>query len=100
MTHKFFAKLLGLFVLLLVLHTLVMGFVFHSLVDQAASRNLHLVGRAALWAGLVALLFAIPLAAWVANRISWRLESVVASYTPLAREEYGPARPWSMTTAA
>ncbi len=37
-----------------------------------------MLGREALWAGLIALAVAIPLAAWVASRISARLESVVA----------------------
>ena len=78
MTHKFFAKLLALFLLLLVLHTVVMGFVFHSVVDQGPGRPLHLLGCEALGAGLVALAVAIPLAAWVASRISARLKSVVA----------------------
>jgi two-component system phosphate regulon sensor histidine kinase PhoR len=78
LTHKFFAKLLALFLLLLVLHTVVMGFVFHSVVDQGPGRPLHLLGCEALGAGLVALAVAIPLAAWVASRISARLKSVVA----------------------
>jgi len=78
MTHKFFTKLLGLFVLLLVFHTVMMEFVFHSMVEQTAGRTLHLLGREAIWAGLIALALAIPLAAWVASRISARLESVVA----------------------
>jgi two-component system phosphate regulon sensor histidine kinase PhoR len=78
MTHKFFTKLLGLFVLLLVFHTVMMEFVFHSMVEQTAGRTLHTLGREAIWAGLIALALAIPLAAWVASRISARLESVVA----------------------
>ena len=78
MTHRFFTKLLGLFVLLLVVHTLVMEFVFHSMMEQTGERTLRLMGREALWSGLVALAVAIPLAAWVANRVSARLESVVA----------------------
>ena len=78
MTHKFFAKLLGLFVLLLVLHTIVMEVVFHSMAERTSGWTLHQLGREALWAGLIALAIAIPLAAWVASRISSRLESVVA----------------------
>jgi two-component system phosphate regulon sensor histidine kinase PhoR len=77
LTHKFFTKLLGLFILLLVFHTLMMEFVFHSLVEQTAGRTLHALGREALWSGLIALAIAIPLAAWVASRVSTRLESVV-----------------------
>ena len=39
---------------------------------------LRLLGREALWSGLIALAVAMPLAAWVAGRISARLQSVVA----------------------
>ncbi len=77
MTHKFFSKLLALFVLLLIFHTLVMELVFHGLVEQTAGRTLHLLGREAFWSGLIALGVAIPLAAWVASRMSARLDSVV-----------------------
>jgi two-component system phosphate regulon sensor histidine kinase PhoR len=78
LSHKFFTKLLGLFVLLLVFHTLLMEVIFHSMVEETAGWTLHLLGREALWAGLIALAVAISLAAWVAGRISMRLESVVA----------------------
>jgi two-component system phosphate regulon sensor histidine kinase PhoR len=78
LTHRFFAKLLGLFVLLLVFHTLVMELVFHSMVEHTSGWTLRLLGREALSAGLIALAIAIPVAAWVAGRISFRLQSVVA----------------------
>jgi len=78
LTHRFFTKLLGLFVLLLVVHTLVMEFAFHRMMEQTGERTLRLIGREALWSGLAALAVAIPLAVWVASRISARLESVVA----------------------
>ncbi|HEV2483923.1 MAG TPA: ATP-binding protein [Terracidiphilus sp.] len=77
MTHKFFTKLLALFVLLLVFHTMVMLLVFHSMVEKTAGGTLRLLGREALWSGLIALAVALPLAAWVAGRISTRLKSVV-----------------------
>ena len=77
MTHRFFTKLLGLFVLLLVFHTLMMELVLHSMVEQTGGRPLRLLGREALWSGLIALAVAIPLAAWFASRISARLQSVV-----------------------
>ena len=77
MTHRFFTKLLGLFVLLLVFHTLMMELVFHGMVEQSGGRTLHLLGREALWSGLIALAVAIPLAAWFAGRVSVRLQSVV-----------------------
>ncbi len=78
MTYKFFSKLLGLFVLLLVLHTLVLGLLFRTLVEQAAGRTLQLLERQALSAGLISLVLAIALAGWLAKRIASRLESVVA----------------------
>jgi two-component system phosphate regulon sensor histidine kinase PhoR len=77
LTHRFFTKLLGLFVLLLVFHTLMMELVFHGMVEQSGGRTLHLLGREALWSGLIALAVAIPLAAWFAGRVSVRLQSVV-----------------------
>ncbi len=78
MTHKFFTKLLALFVLLLLFHTLVMELVFHLMEAETRGRTLQLLGREALWAGLIALVVALPLAAWVAGRLSVRLQSVVA----------------------
>jgi two-component system phosphate regulon sensor histidine kinase PhoR len=78
LTPKVFTKLLSLLVLLLVLHTLVMEFVFRRLVEHSAGVDLHLLGREALWSGLIALAVAIPIAAWVASRISVRLRRVVS----------------------
>ena len=78
MTSKVFIKLLALFVLLLVFHTLVMEIVFHSMVEKTAGGTLRQLGREALWSGLIALAVALPLAAWAASRISTRLHGVVA----------------------
>ena len=78
MTHKVFTKLLGLFFLLLVLQTVVMEFVFRRLVEKTAGETFHLLAHEALWSGLIALVVALPLAAWVAGRISARLDQVVA----------------------
>ncbi|MGH9607842.1 MAG: sensor histidine kinase [Terracidiphilus sp.] len=78
MTSKVFSKLLGLFVLLLVFHTLVMELVFHRFMEKAEGGTLHLLGREALWSGLIALGVALPVAAWVAGRMSARLRRVVA----------------------
>ncbi len=78
MTHKFFTKLLALFVLLLLFHTMVMELVFHLMEAETKGRTLQLLGREALWSGLIALGVALPLAAWVAGRLSVRLQSVVA----------------------
>ena len=68
MTHKFFTKLLALFVLLLLFHTLMMELVFHLMEAETKGRTLQMLGREALWSGLIALVVALPLAAWVAGR--------------------------------
>jgi two-component system phosphate regulon sensor histidine kinase PhoR len=77
MTSKVFIKLLGLFVLLLVFHTLVMEFLFRRFVEHTAGGTLRIIGREAFWSGLIALLVALPLATWVAVRISTRLHRVM-----------------------
>jgi two-component system phosphate regulon sensor histidine kinase PhoR len=78
LTHKVFTKLLALFVLLLVIQTVVMEFVFRRLVEKSAGETFHLLAHEALWSGFIALVVALPLAAWVAGRISARLDQVVA----------------------
>ena len=77
MTSKVFIKLLGFFFLLLVFHMLVMEFLFHRLVEHTAEGMLRSLGREALWSGLIALAVAMLLAAWVALRISARLQRVM-----------------------
>jgi two-component system phosphate regulon sensor histidine kinase PhoR len=76
-TSKVFTKLLGLFVLLLVFQTVVMELIFRRLAESAAGERMHLSDHEALWAGLIALLAAIPVAAWVSVRITSRLRRVV-----------------------
>jgi len=78
LTRKVFTKLLVLFVLLLVFHTVVMELAFRHFVKHTAGVTLHLMGREALWSGLIALLLALPLAAWFAGGITARLQRVVA----------------------
>jgi two-component system phosphate regulon sensor histidine kinase PhoR len=78
MTPKVFTKLLGLFILLLAVNTLVLLFAFHQFAEHAADAPLRLFGREALWSGLIALGVTISLAAWAAARISARLHGVVA----------------------
>jgi two-component system, OmpR family, phosphate regulon sensor histidine kinase PhoR len=77
MTPKVFTKLLALFILLLGFHTLVMELIFHRFVERTADGTLHVLGREALWAGIIALAVALPLAAWAAFGISGRLRQVV-----------------------
>jgi two-component system phosphate regulon sensor histidine kinase PhoR len=83
LTRKLFTKLLGLFVLPLFVYAVAMEFLFSSLLSAGrmgltAAESLSLLGGAALWAGLIALAVALPLAAWVAWRLRVRLESVTA----------------------
>jgi two-component system, OmpR family, phosphate regulon sensor histidine kinase PhoR len=78
LTPKVFTKLLGLFVLLLVFHTVVMEIVFHRFMQRTDDDTLHLLSREAVWSGLIALAVALPVAAWVAGRMSARLRRVVA----------------------
>ena len=78
LTRRVFARLLGLFVLLLVFQTAVMEFVFRRLVENTAGETPHLLAHEALWAGLIALVVALPVAAWAAGRITARLRRVVA----------------------
>jgi two-component system phosphate regulon sensor histidine kinase PhoR len=77
MTSKVFVKLLGLFILLLVFHTLVMEVLFHRFVEHTAGGMLRAVAPEAFWAGLIALAIALVLAAWVAARISARLQRIM-----------------------
>jgi two-component system phosphate regulon sensor histidine kinase PhoR len=77
MTSKVFTKLLGLFVLLLVFQIVVMEFIFSRLLESTAGVTLYISAHKALWAGLIALLAAIPLAAWASMRITARLKRVV-----------------------
>ncbi|KAA6459207.1 HAMP domain-containing protein [Acidobacteria bacterium AB60] len=77
MTRKVFTKLLGLFVLLLVFHTAVMEIVFRQFMQSSPGGSLNSFGREALLSGLIALVVAIPVAAWAAVRIMNRLDLVV-----------------------
>jgi two-component system phosphate regulon sensor histidine kinase PhoR len=77
LTRKVFVKLLGLFVLLLAFHAVVMELVFRALMERRVGEVLTRLGWEALWSGLIALVVALPLAAWVAGRIMDRLQRVV-----------------------
>ena len=78
MTPRLFTKLLGLFVLLLVLQAVAMEFVLRHTTARTAGEMLLLLGRDALWSGLIALIVALPVAAWVAGGVTKRLERVIA----------------------
>ena len=78
MTLRVFTKLLGLFVLLLVIQAVAMEFVFQRAAARTAGEMLLLLGRDVLWSGLIALVIALPVAAWVAGGVTARLQRVVA----------------------
>jgi two-component system phosphate regulon sensor histidine kinase PhoR len=81
LTSRVFAKLFGLFVLLLVLQTVVVELVL----SRMAGGRIRLPDHEAFWAGLIALAMALPLAAWVASRISTRLQQVVTFARRIAK---------------
>jgi two-component system phosphate regulon sensor histidine kinase PhoR len=76
-TPKVFTKLLGLFALLLVFHTVVMELILGRFVEHTGASSLHVLGREGLWSGLIALGVALPVAAWIARGISMRLRRVI-----------------------
>ena len=77
MTRKVFLKLLGLLILLLVINAVIMEVVLRRLAPAAASETLRALSRSPLWAALITLAIALPLAAWVAWRVTGRLQRVV-----------------------
>ena len=82
MKGKVFTKLLGLFVLLLVVQAAAMEFVFlpflaGKVLELPADKTAPLLGNEILWSGLIALAVALSLAVWVAGRISVRLKRVL-----------------------
>ncbi len=77
LTRKVFFKLMGLFVLLLVFQTVVLEIVLRRLTSQAGADAVHSLGFQAFWSGLIALAVALPLASWVASRVTRRLQRVV-----------------------
>jgi two-component system phosphate regulon sensor histidine kinase PhoR len=77
LTRKVFFKLMGLFVLLLVFQTVVLEVLLRRLIAQADADTVHSLGHQAFWSGLIALAIALLLAAWVASRVTSRLQRVV-----------------------
>jgi two-component system phosphate regulon sensor histidine kinase PhoR len=84
---RIFTKLFGLFVFLLVLQTAAMEIVFSRMMRHSAGETIRLLGGEALWAGLLALIVALPVAAWIARRVSGRLHGVVAFAQRIAQGE-------------
>lgn len=76
MTGKIFIRLLGLFALVLVIYGAALEAVAHLRETNAGAPGLH--AQVTLGAGMIALGFAVVLAAWVAVRVTGRLQQVVA----------------------
>ncbi len=68
---------MALFVLLLLFETAAMELILRRMMEHTGEETLHRLGREALWSGLIALLVALPLAAWAASRIAVRLRHVM-----------------------
>jgi two-component system phosphate regulon sensor histidine kinase PhoR len=77
MNSNVFTKLLGVFLLLLAIQMVVVEFVFHRIWERTPEDALHLLARDAFWSALIALVIALPLAAWFSGRIAARLRRVV-----------------------
>lgn len=77
MTRKVFVKLMALFVLLLVFETAAMELILRRMLEHSAGDALHELMRDAIWSGVIALLIALPIAAWVASRITTRIQRVM-----------------------
>jgi HAMP domain-containing protein len=78
LTSKLITKLLGLFLLLMVLEIAAVELVVRPLTVHTAAGAFHRLALEALWSGLIALAIAIPAAASVAGRVSARLGRVAA----------------------
>ncbi|MGD0480802.1 MAG: ATP-binding protein [Terracidiphilus sp.] len=89
MTSNVFTKLLGVFLLLLAVQMLVVEFVFHRIGERTPEDALSLLGRDALWSALIALVIALPLAAWLSGRVSARLRRVVTFARRIADGDLG-----------
>ena len=77
MTAKIFARLLGLFIILLALYTAAGAIVLLVFVEHTAGANFNALGRSVLVLALVALAVSIPMAIFVSRRFSGRLRRVV-----------------------
>jgi len=77
MTSNVFTKLFGGFALLLAVQMFVVELVFHRVWQLSAEQALRVLGRDAFWSVLVALIIALPAAAWASGRISARLQRLI-----------------------
>jgi len=86
---------MALFVLLLVFETAAMELILRRMMAHTAGETLQRLGREAIWSGVIALVAALPIAAWAASRITARLRRVmefagrIAEGDLTARLDYG-----------
>jgi two-component system phosphate regulon sensor histidine kinase PhoR len=77
MTRKYLGRLLGLFALLPVLHTVVSFLLFHQMLAHTAQQQLHVLLWDLLLAWVLAFLLILPIVAWVSSGISDRMKRVI-----------------------
>jgi two-component system phosphate regulon sensor histidine kinase PhoR len=77
MTARIFNKLLGLFILLLLIQTLITAALFLFLLHHTSASGFGLYLRTAIWSGLIALALARAAAAIVSGRTTERVQRVV-----------------------
>jgi two-component system phosphate regulon sensor histidine kinase PhoR len=97
---KVFTKLLGLFVVLLLLQAAAMEFVLipfmaGKVLELPPGKTSFLLGDETLYSGLIALAVALSLAVWVAGRVSVRLARIVAFAQQLAEGQLSARIPHS-----
>lgn len=97
---------MALFVLLLLFETAAMELILRRMLERSAGDALHQLMRDAIWSGVIALLIALPITAWVASRIAGRLQRVmdfagrIAAGDLKARLNYGGGDEMSAMEAA
>ncbi|HEY1255944.1 MAG TPA: ATP-binding protein [Terracidiphilus sp.] len=100
MKSKIFIRLLGLFVLLLLMQAAAMEFVFipffaDKVLELSPGKTSIFLGHETLYSGLIALAVALTLAVWVAGRIAFRLARIVAFARQLAEDDLSARIPHS-----
>jgi len=89
LTPRIFTRLLGLFVLLLVFHTVLMELILRRMVENTARGSLRVLGGEMLLSGAIALCVAIPIGAWIAGGVSARLRRVIDFARKIAAGDLG-----------
>ena len=94
MKSKVFIKLLGLFVLLLILQAAAMEFIFvpmlaGKVLERIPGEAFLLLRKEIIFSALFALIIVVPFAVWIARRISSRFEEVAAFARRIADGDLG-----------